>query len=138
MIPELISLSVDQVACLEEMQEKLSTMSFGFNKVSDTDVEVTKVPTLLSGKNMCDLFNELAENSWNESNVDSNAEIMENILATIACHSAVRSGEILTDNEMIQMLNQAGEVDFYHNCPHGRRVFRWFKKSEVARWFDRL
>ena len=138
MIPENISLGAEQVACLQEMVSQLETMSFSFRQISETEVEVTKIPSLLAGKDLCELFSELAEHSWNESGLKANAEIMENILATIACHSAVRSGEILTENEMTQLLTQANSVDFYHNCPHGRRVFRWFKKSEVARWFDRL
>lgn len=138
MIPELVELSAQQVANLLEEKEKLAKMSFSFEAVSDSSVEIKKIPTLLAGKNLSELFAELSEKSWEETNAECNAEIMENILATIACHSAVRSGEILTGNELTQMLNQAKSVDFYHNCPHGRRVFRWFKKSEVAKWFDRI
>ena len=138
MIPELIELSAEQVAELEEAKDKLESMSFRYQKVSDTSIEVTGVPTLLAGRNLNDVFNELSTKSWTESEVDSNAEVMEHILETIACHSAVRSGEILTDNEMTQMLAQARSVDFYHNCPHGRRVFGWFKKREIEKWFDRI
>lgn len=138
MIPELIELAPEQAAELEEAKDKLESMSFRYQKASDTSIEVTGVPTLLAGRNLNDVFNELSTKSWTESEVDSNAEVMEHILETIACHSAVRSGEILTDNEMTQMLAQARSVDFYHNCPNGRRVFRWFKKREIEKWFDRI
>ena len=36
-----------------------------------------------------------------------------------------------------QLLAEARDVDFFHNCPHGRRVFRWWSRGEVGRWFDR-
>lgn len=138
MIPELIAMAPSEVSQLNEAKDKLSEFGFDFNCLSDSEIEVTQVPSLLIGKDLNSLFGELAENKYLDQDVSANSEIFEHVLATIACHTAVRSGETLTGNELKQLMDQAQSVDFYHNCPHGRRVFKWFKKSDVGKWFDRL
>ena len=68
---------------------------------------------------------------------DSNGEMLRLLLANVACHAAVRAGEELPLNEVKQLVAEAATVDFYHNCPHGRRVLRWWSKAQVEQWFDR-
>ena len=70
-------------------------------------------------------------------NLENNIGLTHDILATMACHGAVRAGEKLGENELKILLNEARDVDFFHNCPHGRRVFRWWDEAQIARWFDR-
>lgn len=63
--------------------------------------------------------------------------VVDDVLATLACHSAVRAGELLTRDEVERLVREASDVDFYHNCPHGRRVLRFWTEGDMARWFDR-
>jgi DNA mismatch repair protein MutL len=58
--------------------------------------------------------------------------------ATLACHSAVRAGDPLSDEQVRRLLLRAGEVDFFAHCPHGRPVFKRWKKKEVSEWFHRI
>lgn len=59
-------------------------------------------------------------------------------LATMACHSAVRAGEVLADEQVRRLLARAGDVDFFAHCPHGRPVVRKFLERDVAAWFLRV
>lgn len=138
MIPELVGLTPVQVSQLVEQKDQLEAMSFRISRVTDDSVEVSQVPSLVAGRDLNALLNELSEKRWDGSEMQANTELMEHTLSTIACHSAVRSGEVLSENDLSELISQAETVDFYHNCPHGRRVFRWFKKTEVERWFDRI
>jgi DNA mismatch repair protein MutL len=68
----------------------------------------------------------------------SRREVFHLHLATVACHSAVRSGDPL-DSELVRRLLQRGEgVDFFAHCPHGRPVWRRWTANDVAQWFSRL
>jgi DNA mismatch repair protein MutL len=69
--------------------------------------------------------------------LEGNTGLAHDLLATMACHGAVRAGEALGDAELKVLIEEASDVDFYHNCPHGRRVFRWWDEAQIARWFDR-
>ena len=57
--------------------------------------------------------------------------------ATIACHSAVRSGDALPPETVRRLLARAKDVDFFTHCPHGRPVYRKFSESDVGMWFGR-
>ena len=136
-IPEVYTLSPEDAAHLEANIASLRKIGFDLQTWSNGTVEVRGVPAILSNTNKESLLAELAEKSWPDSSLSLSAEISSDVLETIACHAAVRSGEELTENELQDLLTQAASVDFYHNCPHGRRVFKWFDIKEVGKWFDR-
>lgn len=138
MIPEVYTLSPEEAQNLEKNIEKLHQIGFDLKIWEDGTVEIRALPSLLVGANKESLLAELAEKIWVDDNLNEAAAISSAVLETIACHSAVRAGEELTDNHLNDLISQAQDVDFYHNCPHGRRVFRWFDRNEIGRWFDRL
>jgi DNA mismatch repair protein MutL len=59
-------------------------------------------------------------------------------LATVACHSAVRSGDPMSPELVRRLLMRGTEVDFFAHCPHGRPVWRRWSESDVAQWFARI
>ncbi len=136
LIPEAIELTPTQMSTIAEMEESLTDCGFSLKIRSHTTLEILAVPAVLSGKNFQLLFENLSQlghvpqlNPVTDANLD--------LFATIACHSAVRAGEEMSDDDIKSLIKEARAVDFYHNCPHGRRVFRWFSKQEMGQWFDR-
>jgi len=138
MIPEVYTLSPEEAQNLEKNQSRLRDIGFNLNIWPEGTVEILAIPALLIHANKESLLAELAEKTWVDHDLNEAADISASVLETIACHSAVRSGEELTENHLADLITQAQQVDFYHNCPHGRRVFRWFERHEIGRWFDRL
>ena len=59
-------------------------------------------------------------------------------LATVACHTAVRSGDPMNAELVRRLLMRGVEVDFFAHCPHGRPVWRRWTDSDVAQWFARI
>ena len=66
------------------------------------------------------------------------SKLSKKIYETIACHSAVRSGENLDERQVKSLFKQASEVGFCWTCPHGRNCFKFFDKTQVEKWFDRI
>ena len=137
LVPELLQYSETEVSYLESRREEIEDFGFSWDKISDNEIEVTSVPSLLVGKDIEGVFCQLAKSNDEGIQLNSTTEIMHGLLSTMACHAAVRSGEELPDAELDYLLKEAETVDFYHNCPHGRRVFKWWKKSQIESWFDR-
>lgn len=138
LVPEIVDVSSQTLDFLEINMELLSNSGFQFKKCGDQCIEVLAVPCILTGKSFELLFEDLAK----PINQSPDGEFMgsalnHHTLATLACHSAVRAGEELSIEELNLLIKDARSVDFYHNCPHGRRVFRWFSQSTVEAWFDR-
>lgn len=143
LVPEGIELAASEIQTMLSFLPDLSCRGFDFAQVGPTTLEIRAVPTLLVGRDLVELFGELARGGAGDAEESiegmpiSNGELSHGILAKIACHSAVRAGEDLMPGELRRLLAEAREVDFYHNCPHGRRVFRWWKKAHIGQWFDR-
>ena len=141
LVPEALVLAPTVVSNLADGLGDLKARGFDFAVLNETTIEVRSVPAILSNSDLETLFVDLtgidASLKDDLEPADTNAELSRLILATIACHSAVRAGEHLSTDDLQMLLSEAGQVDFYHNCPHGRRVFKWWSRTEVARWFDR-
>ena len=137
LVPESFSMSAAEVDQLRGRGDVLKRCGFSVDIVSDTSLEVRAVPALLAGRDIGAALAALASPLETAIPTEDASGIAHDVLATLACHAAVRSGESLGADERRQLLREAAGVDFYHNCPHGRRVLRWFSRSEVSRWFDR-
>jgi DNA mismatch repair protein MutL len=136
--PETVSVDPSMAAIFGEHSDLLKQWGFDTKVASQQDVEILGVPTVLVNRDIEAAINQLGEVMQNGGkHAGGVAEISHDIFATMACHAAVRAGEELNSDDVTSLLRQATEVDFYHNCPHGRRVLRWFAKREVENWFDR-
>ena len=62
----------------------------------------------------------------------------EDILAaSLACHSAIRAGQSMTEPEMRALLEQLEVTDNPHTCPHGRPTLIHFSSYHMEREFGR-
>jgi DNA mismatch repair protein MutL len=129
LLPEAIDAPATVIGGIEP--GRLAEFGFRVAKVSDTTLEVTAIPALLTGKDYSAAILELG------SGLETTETLHHDALATMACHAAVRAGEELGPSELKQLIAESSTVDFYANCPHGRRVMRVFAKADLEHWFDR-
>lgn len=61
----------------------------------------------------------------------------ERVLATLACHSAVRAGRRLTSDESYELIRKLEMVEQPHTCPHGRPTMIYLSVSALERDFSR-
>ena len=64
--------------------------------------------------------------------------VLDSLLTVMACHGAVRAGDHMTKQEMVDLLRQLEEMDLPTNCPHGRPVFKHFTYREIEKMFKRV
>jgi DNA mismatch repair protein MutL len=68
---------------------------------------------------------------------DGELDRVDHLLATIACHSVVRAGDVLGRPEALALLGQLDAVDLASHCPHGRPVLLRLPLGEIERRFGR-
>jgi DNA mismatch repair protein MutL len=61
----------------------------------------------------------------------------DHLLATLACHSVRRAGDVMEREQAVALLAALDEVDFRSHCPHGRPVVVRLTLSELERRFGR-
>jgi DNA mismatch repair protein MutL len=63
--------------------------------------------------------------------------LVHHVLATAACHAAVRKGDRMDEREVRALLEQLDAVLWFPNCPHGRPIQMVLAQSELERRFLR-
>ena len=137
LVPEVLTFAPDEISSLKECQALMAANGFKLAFVADDTVELQAVPMLLAKADAESLLAAFIKRAESSLPLEDNTGLGHEILSTMACHAAVRAGEPLGENELKALLLEAQDVDFFHNCPHGRRVFRWWESAQIGRWFDR-
>lgn len=136
LIPEIIPIPFDKKELLEDMNEDLEKLGFAL-KISEQAVEIMAVPAILEAGSVASLINDLCAISdayeW-QAQVDSR---FDKIMASLACHSSVRSGRILEREEVYALLKALQTVPRSGYCPHGRPVYKIWRRTMFERMFER-
>ncbi len=64
-------------------------------------------------------------------------ECIDRLLASMACKAAIKAGNQLRPEEMLELLQQMGHSEIFSHCPHGRPVLKTFSGQEIEKWFRR-
>jgi DNA mismatch repair protein MutL len=65
-------------------------------------------------------------------------QLVDGLLALMACHGAIRAGQRLSMEEMVSLVEQLDEAEVPTNCPHGRPVFKRLSFYEIEKMFRRV
>ncbi|MEI7905354.1 MAG: DNA mismatch repair protein MutL, partial [Candidatus Firestonebacteria bacterium] len=97
---------------------------------------VRGVPVIISRVNPEKLLLEIAEDLEEYSSIKSVKNLKEEVLKSIACHSAFRSGDNLTNDELVTLLRDFLACDLPY-CPHGRPGIIRISFDEIDKKFKR-
>jgi DNA mismatch repair protein MutL len=135
----------------------LSKFGF-FNQVENEKILIYYYPSFLKFSIVRDVINEILDfeeedlkylfnyqgilESFDESNMFFDSKFIRSKVSTIACKSAVKKGDILSDRELKELfwsLISMGE-EFSSNpyfCPHGRNVMIKISFEDITKMFER-
>ena len=136
LFPTTIELPPAEAAVVADGGELLAAVGFDVEPFGPQSVAVKAVPAGLRHDPavvLRELLGDLADRGGSRA-VD---ERLDRVLATIACHSVVRAGDVLGADEARALLGQMDGVDFRAHCPHGRPVLLRIGVPEIARRFGR-
>jgi DNA mismatch repair protein MutL len=137
LIPATFAATPIEVATAEAHEQTLSKLGLDISAFSAKTLAVRAVPTQLTKGDAVELARSvLAELSQHDaSSVIARAQ--HEILATMACHGAVRANRSLTLEEMNALLRQMEATPRSDQCNHGRPTWRQLSIKELDALFLR-
>ena len=137
LIPATFAATPDEVATAESAAEVLATLGLEVVPFSPKTLAVRAVPTTLAAGDPVELARSvLAELSQHDaSTVVQRAR--NQLLATMACHGAVRANRRLTLDEMNALLRQMEVTERSDQCNHGRPTWRQLGMKDLDALFLR-
>ncbi|MFN3416874.1 MAG: DNA mismatch repair endonuclease MutL [Caldimonas sp.] len=137
LIPATFAATPQEVATAETCHEALLTLGLEITPLSPTTLAVRSRPTALADANVVELARsvlaELAQ--YDASNVIERAQ--HELLATMACHGAVRANRRLSLDEMNALLRDMERTERADQCNHGRPTWRQLTLRELDALFLR-
>jgi DNA mismatch repair protein MutL len=132
--PLAVDLSLKQEEALRTGGETLAQFGFGIEPFGDRTYLVRAVPAMLAGKGIAEALKE-AIDSLDDEMAGANED--ERIARSLACHGSVRAGQLLSQEEMSELIRQLEKTTSPRTCPHGRPTMIHLSAGRLEREFGR-
>jgi DNA mismatch repair protein MutL len=137
LVPEVVTLPPVEVAALQEQQRTLAAAGLEGEAFGPDAFVVRTLPRLLRGEDLGGLVRAVAHELVEDGASGAAERAMDAVLATLACHSAVRVGQTLEAGQVRALLEAMDGVDVNAHCPHGRPVAVALTRTQVETLFRR-
>lgn len=137
LIPISFAATAEEVAAAEQHAATLTQLGLDVAPLSARTLAVRSRPALLAASDLVALTRELLAEmaQFDASSVLQRAQ--HEILATMACHGAVRANRQLTLDEMNALLRDMEATERADQCNHGRPTWRQLDMRELDALFLR-
>jgi len=130
--PATLEVSPKQDEVLKSHYQDLAEFGFSMEPFGARTYLVRAVPRWLNNADWAGALRELLD-----SGEDKN-DWVEKIAIAIACHSgAVKAGQMLSHDEMQELVRQLERAALPHTCPHGRPTVIQLSSGQLRREFGR-
>ena len=137
LIPESIELSAPHAALLLRYQGDLEKLGLGVEPFGVSAVLIRAIPVGVGKINPEMFLHDLLDDLTQWDNTSSLEAKVRPILASLACHGAVRAGRPMEPAEiktLVEDWRAEGEIT---TCPHGRRTSFRLSTDDLERMFGR-
>lgn len=135
--PETIDFSPGEIQIINEYQDLLITNGFHIEPFHGTSYTLRSVPSVCRGRNYKQLIVELLEELQTDGKIESIDKGSQRMLQFLACRNAVKSGDVLSQKAMKDILTGLMETKHNETCPHGRPTTLTYPLSELKKRFRR-
>jgi DNA mismatch repair protein MutL len=129
--PVPFEVTPQQEVAMKSHHQALADFGFSLEPFGDRTYLVRSVPLALSGGDWPGALRELLDSG-------EAGDWEERIAVSIACHSgAVKANQVLSDDEMRELVRQLEKTIVPHTCPHGRPTLIHLDAAQLRREFGR-
>ena len=137
LVPESLAVSQREADCAEEHAQWFSKLGFELQRLGPESLAIRQTPALLrqaeATRLVCDVLADLLE----YGNSDRIQAHLNELLATMACHGAVRANRRLTLPEMNGLLRDMEQTERSGQCNHGRPTWTQMGMADLDKLFLR-
>ena len=131
--PYSFEVTPQQDEILKAGKGNLRDFGFTIEPFGERTYLVRVIPAVLGDGNWLEALREILDTPR-----DKTTDVEDNIIKSLACHSAVRAGKKLSDDEMRALVRQLEQVNLPNTCPHGRPTILHLSIRQLEKEFGRV
>jgi DNA mismatch repair protein MutL len=133
LLPQVVTLPPAVARVLEGGLDDLQKLGLDVEPFGGDSFAVKGAPAALGGADLEALLGDLAGQLAEVERGSAVDEALHDLLATVACHAAVRANQDISGEEARALLDGLDAIDFKARCPHGRPVVFELPLGELER-----
>jgi DNA mismatch repair protein MutL len=137
LVPAVLQADALDVVTAEENREALARLGLEVSVSGPNELSVRAAPAPLAGGDIAGLARELLREMREYGASQVLSQRQNELLATMACHAAVRAHRALTVPEMDALLREMEETERSGSCNHGRPTWYQLTLADLDRLFLR-
>lgn len=137
LIPITLEFSAEESLLLRTHLEKFQGMGFEIDPIGKDVFVLRAIPSFFEAEGAKELIHHILEELAPFREGEAVKDVVETILVTMACHSAIRGNFLLRREEMEELVKSLYPFNLSMTCPHGRPIFFMVRKEELAKQFKR-
>ena len=137
LVPQTVAVSEREAETAERETETLAALGFELTRSGPQSLTLRGVPALLADGEIEALFRDVIGDLVEHGASRRVGGARDELLATMACHGAVRANRRLGLPEMNALLREMEATERSGQCNHGRPTWAKFTLGEIDRWFLR-
>ena len=137
LVPQSVAVSTREVSALESHRDVLLARGLRLEVASDESIIIRAVPALLQREHAEQLVRDVLADLVEYGQTERLTEQRDELLATMACHGAVRANRRLSLQEMNHLLRLMEETERSSQCNHGRPTWFQISLAELDSLFSR-
>jgi DNA mismatch repair protein MutL len=137
LLPVSFAASPVELATVAEHADSLLRLGFDLSPLSETRLAVRAVPAALADADAVALARAVIAELRESGATDVLAARRDELLATLACHAAVRANRALGLHEMNALLREMEATERSGQCNHGRPTWFQLTLADLDRLFLR-
>jgi DNA mismatch repair protein MutL len=137
LVPEVVDLTPTEHPIALENRELFANLGILVDDFGGTSVVVNGYPAILRAASPSEIFlAALATLQRNRGKIER-ADLLDESLKQMACKAAIKAGDSLRPDAIVELIAAAEEELQSHHCPHGRPSTLVFSVQEIDKLFKR-
>ena len=135
LFPQTLELNPADFSLIQDIRSELSAIGFDFSDFGNNAIVINGVPADLKTGNEKEIFEGFLE-QFKHNQAELNISNDENIARAIAKRSALKSGSMLTQEEMSSLIDQLFACKNPNYAPDGRKTTFILELEKIDRFFN--
>ena len=137
LLPLTLQLSVQEFLLLKEHGKELNEIGITMEPFGENTMIIRSVPAMIQKGDYRQLLLDLIDDLVVKDSLKTPEIRHRKVVATLACHSAVRANRPMKKEEMSSLLSDLQKTDLPFTCPHGRPTMMKLEGRTLERLFWR-